>query len=300
MAMGGRAMLAGCLAAVLLPAAPLGHTATRFPLAQPRVPLPTPGNVTVARFTLKAGAQSGGRTPRLAAVGPTRLPPKTFAVATVTRMAGPRVFRATVAIVRAPPESSPSAEPSAPLTLRVPTGFSLVGPTRLATNVLYANAMPPFGLVTGGTGSILAGDKPKLPLAQIVKDAQLLALDRSVPLADMGLLELPFVAVEIARPGATTLRVTISVAALNPVNAVELRFPSGMTIAKVTGPTGTDGLLLGNAVQLIASSGFFQQGVAYGFTLEAARAPARGEFVTVRASTHYFEGSLPFTERFAL
>ena len=57
---------------------------------------------------------------------------------------------------------------------------------------------------------------------------------------------------------------------------------------------------MGSAVQLVASGGFFDQGVPYQFDIVLSAAPKRGEFVTLRASTHYFENSLPFTERFAL
>jgi hypothetical protein len=71
-------------------------------------------------------------------------------------------------------------------------------------------------------------------------------------------------------------------------------------VTRVTASPGTDGLLVNGAAQLIASQGFFQEGVSYSFTLELSRAPRKGEFASVRASTHYFESSLPFTQRFAL
>jgi hypothetical protein len=224
-----------------------------------------------------------------------------FVVATVGRDGSPARFSATVAIIRPSAESSP-ARASGPgrITLRLPPGFSLAGAPKVAREVLYTNPAPSFGLYEGGIGQLLAGTSPsKLPVSRVVEDAQLLALDRSVPLADMGLLGLPFVAAQFSR-ASTTLRVSLVLSRLRQVNAVELRFPSGMTVAKVTGPKGTDGMPLGGAVRLIASAGFFQEGLAYSFTLQLRRAPRKGDIVTLRASTHYFESSLPFTERFVL
>jgi hypothetical protein len=274
------------------------------PSALLAIPLPSAANVTVSRLSIKSTTASGvARAPRLTLASRSGIPPEAFVVATVGRDVNPARFIATVAIVRPSAETSP-AQTSGPakfLTLRLPPGFSLAGPPKVARDVLYMNPTPSFGLTASGTGSVLAGKSPpRLPVARVVMDAQLLALDRSVPLADMGLLRLPYVAAQFPRTTTTTLRVTIVLSRLNQVNAVELRFPSGLTVAKVTGSPGTDGILLGNAVQLVGSSGFFQEGVAYTFTLELSRAPKEGDFVTLRASTHYFESSLPFTERFAL
>jgi len=300
----GRAVLAGCLAALLIAPGSLGQAATQKPAAFPRVLVPAAGNLTVARLTLKAATLAGApRTPRLTLAGTGRLEAGAFVGATVARVGASTRFLATVAIIRPAPQqlSAPAAQPASFLTLTVPAGFTLVGTPQIAANALYMNTLPRFRLVTRGTGSVLAGgDTIKLPTAQIVKDAQLLALDRSVPLADMGLLGLPYVSVEFAKAGTTIVHATIGVTHLTPVNAVELRFPAGVTLSRAVGPTGTDGLLLGSAAQLIDSSGFFQEGVEYTFTLDLSRPPAKGDFVRVRASTHYFEGSLPFVERFAL
>jgi hypothetical protein len=128
----------------------------------------------------------------------------------------------------------------------------------------------------------------------------LLAFDRNVPLAEGGLLGMQYVAAQLSHPAPATLVVTIGLSRLTQVNAVELQFPSGMTVARFTGPTGTDVILKGTAVQLISSRGFFQEGVTYRFTLELSRAPRKGEFATLRASEHYFESSLPFKQRLAL
>jgi hypothetical protein len=182
--------------------------------------------------------------------------------------------------------------------VQLPAGFTLVSPPAFAKDVLYQNSSP-FALVQGGAASLLAGDMPKLPLDRIVADAQLLALDRSVPLADMGLLRLQYVVATFGSR-AKTMRVTIGISELTQVDAVELRFPTNTQVAKVSGPPGTDGLPIANGIQLIASHGSFQAGLPYAFTLRLSRVPARGESVIVRASTHYFESALPFTERFVL
>jgi hypothetical protein len=299
--MGGRvAGRLGFALALLLSTGSLGEAK---PSALPVIPFPSVGNLTVGRLIIKSTATSGvARAPRLTLASRSGIPADAFVVATVGRASAAR-FIATVAIVRPSAVNSPAraSGPAKFLTLRLPPGFSLAGPPQVARDVLYINRTPSFGLAASGVGSVLVGKSPpKLPIAQLVKDAQLLAFDRSVPLADMALLGLPYVAAQFPRTSTTTQRVTIALSRLSQVNAVELRFPSGMTVSKVAGPPGTDGILLGKAVQLIGSSGFFQEGVAYSFTLELSRAPKKGDFVTLRASTHYFESSLPFTERFAL
>jgi hypothetical protein len=268
----------------------------------PSVPLPSTGNVTVARLTLKAAAKRAS-VPKLTLAGRGGLSADAYAVATVSKTRVPSVFGVTVAVVQ--PSTAPSLGQAAtggqPLTLRLPAGFSLASRAQVAANVLYSNPKPPFGLVTTGPGELLAGTSPaKLPLEQVVKDAQLLALDRSVPLADMALLGLPFVAVQVARPRTTSPEVTIVLSRLSQVNAVEVRFPSGLKVASAAAPAGTEATVTGSAVRVIASSSFFDEGIAYSFKLQLSRAPRAGEFATVRASTHYFENTLPFTERFAL
>ena len=101
-------------------------------------------------------------------------------------------------------------------------------------------------------------------------------------------------------PLGTSLKVSIGLSGLGQVNAVELEFRPGTRVVHTTGPEATDGLPMGTGVQLVASRGFFQDGQTYGFTLELNQAPKKGDVVLVRASTHYFESSLPFTERFVL
>jgi hypothetical protein len=294
----GRVVFVGGVAAALLSLGSLGHAANQTRQASLSLPVPPAGNVTVARFTITG---TGAVAPRLTLASRNALPAKAFAVATVRREASGR-FVATVAIVH-PGEGTaavPTPQPRKLVVLRLPSGFTLAGPPLIARNVLYANPTPSFVLESGGTAQLLGGDAPKLPLSRIVVDAQLLAFDRSVPLVEMGLFGLEYVAAQIPSASGTTLPVTIGLAGLTQVNAVELRFPKDMKVTKVTTPARTSSIPLGSAVQLVASSGFFQAGVPFAFTLELSRAPKKGEFVVIRASTHYFESSLPFTERFAL
>lgn len=103
-----------------------------------------------------------------------------------------------------------------------------------------------------------------------------------------------------APAGRARLPVTIGLSHLSQVNAVELRFPGGVTVARAAGPEGTSTVLARGALQLVASTAFFQEGLPYAFTVELSRALRHGEAVEVRASTHYFESALPFSERFVL
>lgn len=263
------------------------------------IPLPTTGDVTVARLTIQSTGQTKGL-PRLR-LDARALPAGAFAAATVKRATGRSRFAATVSIVSPRSENSPSQPSSTPtklVDLQLSPGFTVVGSPQVVRNALYANRLPSFALLTKGTASVLGGSPPMLPVEQIVRDAQLLALERSVPLADMGLLGLEFVTVQLAKLGGTGLRVTVGTSRLNQVSAIELRFPTGVAVPQVTGAAGTGTLRLGNPVQLVATEGVFQAGVPYGFTFRLSRPLKRGDAVTVRASTHYFESSLPFVERF--
>jgi hypothetical protein len=133
-----------------------------------------------------------------------------------------------------------------------------------------------------------------------VWDAQLLASDRAVLLADMELLGLPFVTVHVPT-ARTTVPVVVGLSRLNQVNAVQLRFPAGLRVVRAAAPEGaSSSIVSGGTVQLLASKTSFREGVPYVFTLNLSRPLKRGETVTVRASTHYFESALPFTERFFL
>jgi hypothetical protein len=228
------------------------------------------------RLVLQPSGTSARKPPRLALAGRSGAAAGALVASSVTPTRPSSRFLATVAVFRpSDGTQAPRAAKAGSVSVRIPAGFGVVS-RQVATNVLHQNASPRFALVSGGTASLLAGDDPKLPAATVVRDAQLLALDRSVPLADLGLLR------------------------LGQVNAVELEFRPGTRVVHTTGPEATDGLPMGTGVQLVASRGFFQDGQTYGFTLELNQAPKKGDVVLVRASTHYFESSLPFTERFVL
>jgi len=271
-------------------------TSNARPEVQPQVPLPSAGDVTVARLTLQS---SGKALPRVTLADPRALPTGAFAVAMINRT-GPSRVAATIAIVwpRTDTSAPPAAGPTKLLGLRLSGGAKATASPQVVRNALYTNRLPSFALLTKGAASVLAGHAPLLPLDRIVRDAELLALDRSVPLADMGLLGLNFVAAQFVKLGSTGLRATIGMSGLGQVSAVELRFPGGVTVPHVTSAVGTGTLRVGNPVQLVATQGLFQAGVPYDFTLRLSRPLKNGEAVTVRASTHYFESSLPFVERF--
>jgi hypothetical protein len=294
----GRAVssVAATLALLLFPAS-TGHATST---AAPRIPLPAPGDVTVARLTIQSSGRTNGP-PRLS-LDARQLSKGAFAAATVNRLPGGSRYGATVAIFAPRPENSPAQGPTpAPakdIVLELSPGFTAVGAAQVVHSALYTNRLPSFALLAGGTASVLGGSPPMLPAAQIVRDAELLALDRSVPLADMGLLGLEFVTVQLAKVGSIGLRVTVGTSRLHQVSAIELRFPSGVTVSQVTGGAGTGTIRVGNPVQLVATEGVFRAGVPYGFTFRLSRPLKKGDYVAVRASTHYFESSLPFTERF--
>jgi hypothetical protein len=251
------------------------------------------------RLVLQPSGTSARKPPRLALAGRSGAAAGALVASSVTPTRPSSRFLATVAVFRpSDGTQAPRAAKAGSVSVRIPAGFGVVS-RQVATNVLHQNASPRFALVSGGTASLLAGDDPKLPAATVVRDAQLLALDRSVPLADLGLLRLEAVAVTFG-PLGTSLKVSIGLSGLGQVNAVELEFRPGTRVVHTTGPEATDGLPMGTGVQLVASRGFFQDGQTYGFTLELNQAPKKGDVVLVRASTHYFESSLPFTERFVL
>jgi len=271
-------------------------TAGARPEAQPQVPVPSAGNVTVARLTLKS---SGRASPKLALADARALPADAFAVAMVNRT-GPSRFDATVAIVwpRTDTSAPPPAGPTKFVGVKLPAGTTATAAPQIVRNALYANRVPSFALLTKGTASVLGGDPPLLPLDQIARDTQLLALDRNVPLADMGLLGMKFITLQLSKVGSTGLRATVGISGLGQVSAIELRFPTGVTAPQVTSAAGTGTLRVGNPVQLVATQGVFQAGIPYTFTFRLNRPLKSGDAVTVRASAHYFESSLPFTERF--
>jgi hypothetical protein len=113
------------------------------------------------------------------------------------------------------------------------------------------------------------------------------------------LLGLPYVAATLARVGGktTSFAVTIAIASLSQVNAVQLTFPAGVTVVSASAPPLASVAPSGRTLQLLASQGFFKEATAYRFTFVLDRAPPRASSITLQASTHYFENVLPFTER---
>jgi hypothetical protein len=266
------------------------------------VPLPSAGNVTVARLSIRQATGSGGTVPRLTLANPNALPAGSFAVSGIIRDQRSGLFLATIALIRPATGTSPTPPRSSGtiIGVRLPPGFSQAAPPSVARDVLWMNAPPPFRLIASGTvASLTASTPPKLPLGRVVDDMQLLALDRSVPAAETGLLGLQYVSAQIGRSGSS-IRVTIALSRLSQVNAVELSFPAGVSVRQAAGSDGTDALPMGGRVQLIASRGFFQEGVSYSFVVTLSRALRRGEGIALRASEHYFESSLPIGERFVL
>lgn len=265
------------------------------------VPLPSTGNVSVTRITLERVAGPAGSAPRLSAVSARAVPPTTFVLSSASRRGLTARYDVTVAAIDSGvPVAGAKPQPAAKaFALRLPAGFRIVTPARSAGNALYQNTVPAFRLVSGGSVQVLAGRAPgKLPPARIVRDAQLLALDRSVPLADMQLIGLQWVALQVPAKPALKFTAAVGMSRLNQVNAVELRFPAGVRVVRAAGPDGTSTIPVGQAVQFVASSGFFQEGLQYPFTVELDHALKAGQAILVRASEHYFEGVLPFQERF--
>ena len=132
----------------------------------------------------------------------------------------------------------------------------------------------------------------------MARDAQLLALERSVPLADMGLLGLEFVTVEFSKSAVPACRRPSARAGLNQVSAIELRFPTRRRRSLRSRGRRERGR---SARQSGAARGDSKASSRPGhrvrLTLRLNRPLKRGDAVTVRASTHYFESSLPFVER---
>ena len=293
-----RVLSVACLAASCGLAA-AGATSAAPRVAGPvAVSLPAVGDVTVERLVLQPTVSSSRKAPRLALAGKSA-PAGVLVASSVAPTRPSGRFLATVAVFR-PGDATQSGRPAkaATIAVRIPAAFALVS-RQAAPNVLHQNAPPRFALVSGGTASLLAGDDPAA--GGDGRTGRPAACFRSKRAARRRWAAGPRVRRgAILETGSTTLKVTIGLYLHSQVNAIELRFPAGTTVSKVSGPTGVDALLLGTATQLVASSGPYQDGVPYSFTITLSQPPKKGDFVTVRASAHYFEGSLPFTERFAL
>lgn len=288
----------GLLACLVLAVCASGSAAASE--AAVTLPLPTAGNVGVSRFTIEPSSGIAVTPPRLAVANGRAIGKRVLVVAALSRSSGSR-FVVTIGAIRDAATESGQALVPRTLTVRVPSPFRVVSAPQTASDVLYQNPAPRFPFVAGGTGTVLAGAIPgKLPAARLVQDAQLLAFDRAVPMADTGLIGLPYVTAHVPT-ARTKVSVVVGLTRLNQVNALELQFPTNAHVVQVTGPEGTsNSIVSASTVQLVASTAFFQEGVPYPFTVTLSRPLRGGEHVTLRASTHYFESVLPFTERFVL
>jgi hypothetical protein len=260
----------------------------------------------VARLAIVAQGAKAAQLPRLAVSSSGTLPPTVLVLGAVTRDRGQNArFSATLAVFnRPPPPVPPGGSAPAPsakeLSIRLPPGYALAG-QQSAANVLYWNRRPDFGLTVGGRAAVLAGTPPpRIAPTRLLADALKLAMDRTVPIADMELLGLRYVSADVVRSGRpTSYAVTIAVSGSNQINAVELTFPREVQVLRSVGPPRTDVSPSGHVLRLIASDRF-QEAVPYRFTFVLSRPLPSGAAITLRASAHYFESMLPFTERFYL
>ena len=270
------------------------------------IPLPALGNVSVARLVIVAQGTKTAPVPPLAVTGAGKLPETVLVLGAVRREPGKAGrFSAALAIFNRPWPATPTATSPPPqavsptgISLRLPSGYS-VGSQQLAANVLYENNLPGYPLGPAAPASVLAGaPPPKIAPSRLLADALKLAVDRNVAVADMELLGLQYVSASVGRSGGpTSYAVTIGVSRSSQVNAVQLTFPKGVVVARGAGPPRATVSPFENNLQLIAPDRF-QEAVPYRFTFELSRPLSPGSFFTLRASTHYFENVLPFTERF--
>ena len=263
--------------------------------------LPASGNISVARLTIVAKAGKTAPVPKLQVSGSSPLPSGMLAIGGVQRdPAKAGRFSGTIALFNRP--SSTGSAPTAPGRFRVqlPAGYTLTAQS-VEANVLYQNGRPLGPIVVPQSVSVLRGTPPpKIMPRRLLIDARKLALDESAPVADMELLGFDYVAAGIVRVGGsqTSFAVTVGIANLSHINALQLTFPTGVTVVSATGPDFTSVSPAGRTLQLIASKGLFSEATLYRFTFVLDHAPPRGGSITLQASTHYFENILPFTERF--
>ena len=289
-----------CVAALVLGVLP-SATAARASSAV-IIALPTSGNVSIASLTIVAKAGQRARSPGLRVTSQGQLPAEALVVGGVARDSVKRGrFTATIALFRRLSSAQPDAAAPTKVEVHVPSGYVLSGQHVLA-NMLYQNGRG-GSFVIPESVSVLAGSPPpKLAPRRLLVDARKLALDETAPVADMELLGLEYVAAAIARVGggSTSFAVTIAIASVSHINAIKLTFPAGITVVSATGPPRTSATPSGTTLQLFASEGFFDEARPYRFTFGLDRAPPPAGSVTLQASTHYFENTLPFTERFYL
>jgi hypothetical protein len=264
------------------------------------VPVSSAGNVSIVRVEIRAAIAAS--LPAVSLASNAALPAGAFVVAGVTRDPSPGRFHATVAVFTpSTPQGAPAPARAGSLALRLPPGYAVAG-VRSVKDVLYENRVPGFPLETPASAVILGGAPPRMPAARMLQDAQRLALDLNVPVADMELLGYAYVSAEVSRVHGTSSSfvLVLGIAHLPQVNAVQLAFPHSVSVVGATAPGGTEVVKLQSALQLLASAGPFEEAVRYRFTFALDQPPSRGTSFTVRASTHYFENTLPFTERIFL
>jgi hypothetical protein len=252
-------------------------------------------------LTIVAKASQEARSPRLRVTSRGSRPAETLVVGGVARDPVKRGrFSGTIALFNRPSSAQPDATAPTRVDIQVPSGYEVTGQDVVA-NVLYQNDRPVAPVVIPASVSVLTGTPPpKIVPRRLLIDARRLALDETAPVADIELLGFDYVAADIVRIGGsrTSFAVTVAIANLSHVNALQLTFPTGVTVVSAAGPPFTGVAPAGKTLQLIASKGLFNEATPYRFTFVLDRAPPRAGSVTLQASTHYFENVLPFTERF--
>jgi hypothetical protein len=287
------------VAVLALGVVPSATSATAPSTPRP-VPLPRSGNISIARLTIVAKAGKKAQVPRLRVTSRGALPAETLVVGGVARdPVKPGRFSGTIALFNRPSSTQPDATGPTQVDVQLPSGYVLTGQDVLA-NVLYQNNRPVVPVVIPSSVFVLTGaPPPKIMPRRLLSDARKLALDETAPVADIELLGFDYVAASIASIGGsrTSFAVTIAIANLSHVNALQLTFPAGITVVSAAGPPLTGVAPAGKTLQLIASKGLFNEATPYRFTFVLDHAPPRAGSVTLQASTHYFENVLPFTER---
>ncbi len=262
------------------------------------IAFPASGNLSVAQLTI--AAKAGAAAPTLRLAGRT-LPASAFVVGGIARDPASKTrFIATIAVFNRPPDPG-GTDRGAPagVAVRLPAAYTVTRQS-VSPDVLYQNPRPASALPVPAVTSVLGGTPPpKIAARRLLVDARKLALDESAPVAEMELLGFPYVSAELAHVAGTknAFVVTIGLANLAQVNSVRLTFPAGTTFAAATAPPLADASPMGATLQLSATQGFVTEASAYRFTFNVNQALSPPTPVPPRASTHYFENVLPFTER---
>jgi hypothetical protein len=296
--MKGLAATLGSAALVLTAVSATGASRAIGPVS---IDFPSGGNVTLVQFGVSTrSAALGRRLPRVRVAAPGVARQSFFAVSSTVRTAH-RGIVVLLAVIRPSPGNAPSSQPLGKLDLSLPNGYVPSEP-RIARNILYVNSLPSFRIEVPINARVVAGAAPaKVDPLRVLLDARALALEQAVDTSSMEPLGLPFVNVRLQRnplePAHYTA--TMTLISLNQVNAVELGFPV-QVVGGHAAQTGTQLVAGGRTLQFTSSQSAFIENVQYRFTFNLASKPSPGSTFTVRASTHYFENTLPFSERFFL